>query len=129
MLSAIRSTEQQFFDEAARFEKLRDEVSKLTRVIEQYDSQLQENNLVKREMALLDGSDNIYKLVGPVLVKQNLDEARTNVDARIDFITKEMTKQEAVLKDTEDRQQALQEKLQRLQESLRKMKEEAAAKK
>ena len=33
---------------------------------------------------------NIYKLVGPVLLKQDTAEAKTTVDGRLEFIEKEM---------------------------------------
>lgn len=46
--------------------------------------------LHKQEFALLQGDANIYKLIGPVLVKQDKTEAVTNVDKRIDFIQAEM---------------------------------------
>ena len=32
----------------------------------------------------------IYKMIGPVLVKQDTPEAKTNVNKRIEFITAEM---------------------------------------
>lgn len=54
------------------------------------DSQLQENKLVQDEFKLLKDDANIYKLIGPVLTKQDKAEAVTNVDKRIDFIQAEM---------------------------------------
>lgn len=54
------------------------------------DSQLQENKLVQDEFKLLKDDANIYKLIGPVLTKQDKTEAVTNVDKRIDFIQAEM---------------------------------------
>jgi len=54
------------------------------------DSQLTENNGVRDELKLLEGDANVFKLIGPVLIKQDLDEARQNVDKRIDYITGEM---------------------------------------
>ena len=54
------------------------------------DSQLQENKLVQDEFKLLKDDANIYKLIGPVLTKQDKVEAVTNVDKRIDFIQAEM---------------------------------------
>ena len=33
---------------------------------------------------------NIYKLVGPVLLKQDTSEARSTVDGRLEYIEKEM---------------------------------------
>jgi prefoldin beta subunit len=34
--------------------------------------------------------DSVYKLIGPVLVKQDLTEAKQNVQKRIDYINGEM---------------------------------------
>lgn len=43
-----------------------------------------------QELALLDGSNVVFKLLGPVLVKQELGEARATVGKRLDYITAEM---------------------------------------
>ena len=51
---------------------------------------MQENKLVQEEFKLLKDDANIYKLIGPVLTKQDKAEAVTNVDKRIDFINAEM---------------------------------------
>lgn len=32
----------------------------------------------------------IYKLVGPVLIPQSLEDARSNVEKRLEYINKEM---------------------------------------
>jgi prefoldin beta subunit len=39
---------------------------------------------------LLKKDDNVYKLVGPVLLKQELTEAKQTVQKRIDYIQGEM---------------------------------------
>ena len=65
------------------------EVQKLFGQKQQSMSQLNENVLVKGEMDLLDGEDvKIYKLVGPVLLVVDTEEARDNVQKRIEFIEK-----------------------------------------
>jgi prefoldin beta subunit len=46
--------------------------------------------MVKNEMNFIEDSDVVYKLIGPVLVKQDADEARLTVDKRLEFINKEM---------------------------------------
>jgi prefoldin beta subunit len=46
--------------------------------------------MVKNEMNFLDDSDVVYKLIGPILVKQEIDEAKMTVEKRLEFITKEM---------------------------------------
>lgn len=43
-----------------------------------------------QEFAKLSEAANIYKLVGPVLLKQDRSEAVLAVDGRLDFIEKEM---------------------------------------
>nr|GMD86599.1 prefoldin subunit 6 [Ipomoea batatas] len=43
-------------------------------------------------MDLLNEEANVYKLIGPVLVKQDLAEARANVKKRIDYISAELFK-------------------------------------
>ena len=43
-----------------------------------------------KEFGLLKESDAIYKLLGPTLLKQDSNEARTNVEKRIQFIQQEM---------------------------------------
>jgi len=46
--------------------------------------------MVLREMGFIEEGDSVYKLVGPVLVKQELDEAKMNLEKRVTFISDEM---------------------------------------
>lgn len=41
-------------------------------------------------MDKLESTANVFKLIGPVLVKQNLQEAKDNVEKRIKYIKTEM---------------------------------------
>jgi hypothetical protein len=45
---------------------------------------------VKLELDNLEDGNAVYKLIGPVLLKQDIDDAQQNVDKRIDFIKAEM---------------------------------------
>jgi len=54
------------------------------------ETQQQENRGVQKEFASLDDEANIYKLVGPVLLKQDKAEAVLAVDGRLEFIVGEM---------------------------------------
>ena len=38
----------------------------------------------------MDTDSNVYKMMGPVLVKQDLVEAKANVQKRVDYISGEM---------------------------------------
>lgn len=57
---------------------------------QQLDSQLRENEQVAREFSKLKQDNQVYKLIGPVLVKQDQVEAKSNVEKRIEFIKAEM---------------------------------------
>lgn len=54
------------------------------------ESQQQENKGVQAEFDKLDEDSRIYKIVGPVLLKQDKNEAVMAVNGRLDFIEKEM---------------------------------------
>lgn len=54
------------------------------------ESQQQENKSVQTEFSNLDDDANIYKLVGPVLLKQDTTEAKSTVDGRLEYIGQEM---------------------------------------
>lgn len=43
-----------------------------------------------QEFAGLNDEANIYKLVGPVLLKQESAEAKSTVEGRLEYIDKEM---------------------------------------
>ena len=43
-----------------------------------------------KEMDHLEDDAVVYKLVGPVLVRQELSEARQTVEKRLDYISKEL---------------------------------------
>lgn len=43
-----------------------------------------------QEFSLLKSHNQVYKLIGPGLVKQDQAEARSNVEKRLEFINSEM---------------------------------------
>ena len=43
-----------------------------------------------QELDVIEADGNVYKLIGPVLVKQDLEEAKQTVAKRIEYITAEM---------------------------------------
>lgn len=67
------------------------------------EAQRQENNGVKSEFGKLKDDEAIYKLVGPALLKQDKLEAESTVDGRLEFINKEITRQEAQIKETQEK--------------------------
>jgi prefoldin beta subunit len=57
---------------------------------QQYAQQANENNMVKQELDLVGDDAKVYKLIGPVLLKQEVAEAKTNVKKRLEFINNEL---------------------------------------
>ena len=70
------------------------EQSKIRVAISNYENKKTENNIVKKELALLDDEDVVYKLIGPILVQQETSDAKIQVNSRIDIINKEIHKLE-----------------------------------
>lgn len=77
--------------------KLQDLIQSRTKLETQY----QENKIVKEEFETLSSDSNVYKLMGPVLLKQDKEEAEDNVNKRLEFITSEIEKVEKNIKSTQ----------------------------
>ena len=61
-----------------------------------------------QELELLDEDSNIFKLIGPVLIKQDPLEAKSNVKKRLEFIKGESDRLDSQCKRLEDKQQKRQ---------------------
>ncbi|PWW71638.1 Prefoldin beta-like protein [Tuber magnatum] len=73
------------------FKALSKDMSSIVEARQKLDSQLHENESVQKEFASLADDAKIYKLIGPVLVKQDKSEAVMNVDKRLEFINSEIS--------------------------------------
>ena len=59
-----------------------------------------ENEMVLEELNMVAEADStIYKLIGPVLAKQDHSEAKTNVKTRLEYIIKEIDRMEHLEKE------------------------------
>jgi len=76
--------------EVAKFRELQTEISELRSSQQTLIGQQNENEMVKQELDLLDDSSTVYKMVGPVLMKNDLDDAKQTVEKRLEYITGEM---------------------------------------
>ena len=64
--------------------------SKMVNTLSKLGSQHNENDMVLKELELVDDEAKVFKLIGPVLIKQDLDEAKANVEKRLQYIKDEM---------------------------------------
>ena len=74
-------------------------------------------------MDLASDDNKIYKLIGPALVKQDLSEAKTNVEKRISYIGGEIKRKDELLKDLDKKQDEAREKMQEIQMQTQKMRQ------
>ncbi|KAL8152267.1 LOW QUALITY PROTEIN: hypothetical protein V2J09_010027 [Rumex salicifolius] len=83
-----------------------------------YTVQLGENELVLKELELLNEDANVYKLIGPVLVKQDLAEANANVKKRIEYISAELKRLDSTLQEMEEKQNGKKEGMMKVQQRI-----------
>ncbi|KAK9720631.1 Prefoldin subunit 6 [Basidiobolus ranarum] len=109
------SVEARLEAESVTFQNLQKEFTKVVESRQRLDSQLQENEIVAKEFKVLKEDANIFKLIGPVLVKQEKVEATTNVEKRIEFIKAEIQRLEGQIKDLSEKQEKKRTEIVKLQ--------------
>ena len=77
-----------------------------------------ENELVLKELELLEDDALVFKLIGPVLVKQELVEVKSNVSKRIEYIKGDTSRLEGQLKSKTSEQEGIKKKIQELQKGM-----------
>ncbi|OJJ99272.1 tubulin-binding prefolding complex subunit YKE2 [Aspergillus aculeatinus CBS 121060] len=85
------------------FQQLQTELDGLVDARQKLESQQQENLGVQKEFDSLDDESNIYKLIGPVLLKQDKTEAVMAVNGRLEFIEKEIKRIEGQIQENQDK--------------------------
>ncbi|KDN65299.1 putative prefoldin subunit [Colletotrichum sublineola] len=86
---------------ANSFVDMSSELQNIVQSRQKLEAQKQENLGVKEEFDKLKDGEQIYKLVGPVLLKQDKVEAESTVKGRLDFINKEIERHEDLIKDVQ----------------------------
>ena len=87
--------------ELAKFRSLQEEMAEKHQTLQQLLAQQNENEMVQQELLLLKDGDQVYKMVGPVLLKNDLDDAKLTVSKRLEFIIGERSKVENGMKELE----------------------------
>ncbi|EXF73255.1 hypothetical protein COL5a_011910 [Colletotrichum fioriniae] len=85
------------------YQALQQELQTTVQSRQKLEAQRQENLGVKEEFDKLKDGEQIYKLVGPVLLKQDKVEAESTVKGRLDFITKEIERHEGLIRDAQSK--------------------------
>ncbi|KAI7740403.1 hypothetical protein M8C21_022145, partial [Ambrosia artemisiifolia] len=116
--AASRELQKDLEAKANDLSKIQKDISKNHQVRKKYTIQLGENELVLKELDLLNEDANVYKLIGPVLVKQDLAEANANVKKRIEYISAELKRLDSTLQDLEEKQNCKKEAIFKLQQRI-----------
>jgi len=80
-----------------------------------------ENEMVLQEFSLMEKEAKVFKLVGPILAKQDLNEAKNNVEKRIEFIGKEIERMDKLEVDFQGLIEEKRKSIMKLQEDFRKL--------
>mmetsp|Transcript_9034 Transcript_9034/g.19501 ORF Transcript_9034/g.19501 Transcript_9034/m.19501 type:complete len:131 (+) Transcript_9034:158-550(+) len=107
--------------EIVKFREVQEELQRTRNDLRLVMQQMTENEMVKQELALLDPSANVYKMVGPVLIKNSLEDAYETVTKRLEFINGEKNRLEAKNKELETRGKSIGTKIRNMQSNLQEM--------
>lgn len=131
-------TQQNLDAEVRLIQEIQQELQRTNVARSKLQVQLQENELVLVELnhvksdassassSSASAHGTVYKLVGPLLVKQDLEEAKANVLKRIEFIRGELKRLEAKAGAEQAKYQAQNKKLVELQRSMQERMQRAA---
>ncbi|CAM9410890.1 unnamed protein product, partial [Phaeothamnion confervicola] len=115
--------------EVKKYQDIQEEISALISQRNKFYQQANENGMVKQELDLLEDdaqASEVFKLIGPVLVKQDVGEARANVGNRLELIQREMGKVEKLIAEKQVAQEAISEKVVEMQQAMQKAAAEGA---
>lgn len=111
----------------ARFEeyqKLEGELQDIVAKKQGFITKFNENKIVETELNGLTDSNKVFKQVGPVLIKQDVDEAKSMVQSRINLIVGQMDALDKDIKAIHVKRQSMGQEILALQ---KKQQEKAAA--
>ncbi|CAO2656239.1 Nn.00g050420.m01.CDS01 [Neocucurbitaria sp. VM-36] len=109
------------------YQGLQGDLSTAIEARQKLESQQQENTTVKKEFDLLDDNANIYKQIGPVLLKQDKTEAVMAVNGRLEFIDKEIKRFEKQIEDIQDKSEKIKTEIIQIQSSAQQSQQAVAA--
>ncbi|KAG7166647.1 prefoldin subunit 6-like [Homarus americanus] len=108
-------------EEVEYYKKSQKDLSKTTNLRSQLDGQLNENKVVKEELDLINEENVVYKLIGPALIRQDLEEARQNVNKRVDYIQQEIKRHDNTMEKLEKDSESKRDSIGKLQQQMQQL--------
>ncbi|KAF2827468.1 Prefoldin beta-like protein [Ophiobolus disseminans] len=109
------------------YQTFQGELSTAVEARQKLESQQQENSTVKKEFDILEDDANIYKQIGPVLLKQDKTEAVMAVNGRLEFIDKEIKRIEKQITDIQNKAESVKTEIIQIQSSAQQSQQQAVA--
>ena len=106
--------------EVAEIKKIQVEMQKLMQAKQSLAEKKHENELVQNEFKSMEETAVVYKLVGPILAKQDVEEAKNNIEKRIEYLDKEMSRVNTLMKDFEKKMEEKRTSIMKIQQAFNK---------
>ncbi|XP_078033322.1 prefoldin 6 [Augochlora pura] len=116
MTNTMEEVQMLFKTEVDKYKQVQRDYHKALNQRKQLDGQLNENITVKKELDLLKTENDVFKLIGPVLIKQDLEEAKQNVSKRMQYITSELKRVEELIETLDKKQDTHREALEKYEQ-------------
>mmetsp|Transcript_62155 Transcript_62155/g.122837 ORF Transcript_62155/g.122837 Transcript_62155/m.122837 type:complete len:117 (-) Transcript_62155:306-656(-) len=104
-------------NELNTYRTIQKEIGKVQQQISTAGTQILENEMVLKELDILEDDASVYKLIGPVLVKQELMEVKNNVTKRVEFIKNDIARLEGNVKKFTQQSDTVKENIAQLQKA------------
>jgi len=117
----VEALQTKFQAELEKFTKAQKKNEKLIRLNGQLETQLHENEMVRDELGFCKEDARVFKLVRDVLVPQTLDESKSNVLRRIEYIQNESKRNAELISTNKKELVTLREGVTTLEQSLQKL--------
>lgn len=104
--------------EIAKFREIQARIQTRRNNLQIVVSQLTENQLVLQELEFFNESHTVYKMIGPVLIKQDKEEARQTVQKRLEYIEKEQKQLKESIQKDEAEAEKVAKNIQQMQSAL-----------
>ncbi|KAJ8600553.1 hypothetical protein CTAYLR_007913 [Chrysophaeum taylorii] len=106
-------------EDMAQYRGLQAQMQQLLQTRAQFAQQDTENQMVRKELEIAGEEATVYKLVGPLLLKQEMVEVKENVGKRLEFIAGEIEKVDRQLETKQKEQKALSDRIVAEQKDMR----------
>eukprot|EP00808_Paulinella_micropora_P021234 g10940.t1 len=116
---AVAKLNQQVQQEVKKLQEVAKEIAQMVGPRTKLQTAINENKLVQQELELMEDEAVVYQMVGPVLIKRDLDEVKDNVKARLKLVEGQMQGLDKQEKDLESKKEEIRNKILSMQKKFK----------